>query len=382
MVASRPADETAARLVRALSAYGASSVDAAYSALGRLMSWVVTHHPSAASVEGSHVQDFLEHEQPSATTLTALTWLRDHCGLAIPARGPVCRPYRCRPPLAPRSKESLSLGAVVGLEHLATHHPLEWVRGQAAGWSLLARLALRVEQAQSCVLNSFTSHDYQGEQFTIVTGAVQRDKHPDPSKRRPRPVWGVIDGLDDRSCLLDALQRMLRGVEQSRFLIRDTDSPDTRASAWVASPLRGSARVDASLQALLRLPPIALSPEDAGRHHGHSAKRFLLNVAEASGAFSSVEASEVGRFSLSTAQSSDLEPVAAMLQEHTMRSAVLPDIYAGKAKVPQRAGHAASPPLAAQPATGGTFPASVVAFSAPHPASSRRPEPWPSPSVA
>lgn len=98
-------------------------------------------------------------------------------------------------------------------------------------------------------------------------------------------------------------------------------------------PLRGASRVDASLQALLRLPPISLSHEEAGRHHGHSAKRFLLNVAEASGAFSSVEASEVGRFSMSTAQNPDLEPVAAMLKAHSLRASVLPDIYAGKAKV-------------------------------------------------
>ncbi|KAL1527637.1 hypothetical protein AB1Y20_009023 [Prymnesium parvum] len=101
-------------------------------------------------------------------------------------------------------------------------------------------------------------------------------------------------------------------------------------------PLSGErppARVDASLQALLRLPPISLSDAEASRHHGHSAKRFLLNVAEASGAFSSVESTEIGRFSLSTAQSHDLEPVAALLQAHTMRASVLPNIYAGKAKV-------------------------------------------------
>lgn len=336
LVTSRSVAETTVRLVRALSTYGASSVDAAHSALGRLMSWVVVNHPEARVVEGSHVSDFLAHERPSAATLAALAWLRDHCGLAIPARGPACRPYRGLPPAAAHTKESLSLGAVVGLEYLAARHPSAHVRGQAGGWSLLARLALRVEQAQSCVLNAVVAHEFQGKTFTIVVGAVRRDKNPNPSHRRPRPVWGVIDGLDHPTCLHDALQEMLMGVESSRFLIRDTDSPDgdpSRATAWVAAPLRGAARVDASLQALLRLPPISLSDADASRHHGHSAKRFLLNVAEASGAFSSVEATEIGRFSLSTAQSHDLEPVAALLQAHTMRASVLPDIYAGKAKV-------------------------------------------------
>ncbi|KAL1500661.1 hypothetical protein AB1Y20_013309 [Prymnesium parvum] len=242
MVSERPVAETTSRLIRALSTYGASSVDAAHSALGRLMSWVVTHHPEARVVEGSHVSDFLAQERP---------------------------PYRGLPPAAPRTKESLSLSSVVGLEYLAVHHPSAHVRGQAGGWSLLARLALRVEQAQSCVINAIVTHEFEGH----------------------------------------------------------------KATAWVAAPLRGAARVDASLQALLRLPPISLSHEEAGRHHGHSAKRFLLNVAEASGAFSSVESTEIGRFSLSTAQSHDLEPVAALLQAHSMRASVLPDIYAGKAKV-------------------------------------------------
>ncbi|KAL1496473.1 hypothetical protein AB1Y20_016427 [Prymnesium parvum] len=337
MVASRSASETTKRLVSALSAYGVSSTEAAYSALGRLMSWVILHHPEATSIEGSHLSDFLAAERPSATTLTALAWPRDHCGLAIPARGPVCRPYRCRPPVAQHSKESLSIGAVVSLEHIAANHPSEWVRGQAAGWSVLSRLALRLEQAQSCVINAFVSHSYDGEEFTIAVGAVRHDKHPNPSKRRPRPIWGVIDDLDHSTGRIrEALLAMLSGVEASQFLLRDTDSPDgdpTKATTWVSAPLRGSPRTDASLQALLRLPPASLSSEEAGQFHGHSAKRFLLNVAEASAAFTPVEACEVGRFSMSTAQSPDLEPVAAMLQAHSLRASVLPDIYAGKAKV-------------------------------------------------
>lgn len=382
LVTSRPVVETTERLVRALTSYGVSSVDAAHSTLGRLLSWMVEHHPGTLVVEGSHVSDFLASEQTSATTLTALVWLRDHCGLALPARGPVCRSYKRRPPAAPRSKESLSLGAIVGLEHLAAHHSSEMVRGQAAGWCLLARLALRVEQAQSCVINAFLTHEYGGEFFTILVGAVQRDKHPDPSKRRPRPFWGVADGLVEKDCLRNALVSMLHDVQQSRFLIRDTDSPDgdpTRASSWVAAPLKGASRVGASLQALLRLPPISFSAEEASAYHGHAAKRFLLNVAEASGAFSPVEACEIGRFSLSTAQSPDLEPVASMLQAHSTRASVLPGIYAGKAKVARvfdllakaqlvlRAAYAA---LSADPSLVGTGDASWGAagpFSHPHP---------------
>ena len=47
----------------------------------------------------------------------------------------------------------------------------------------------------------------------------------------------------------------------------------------------------------------------------------------------SLDANEVGRFADSTAQSDDLEPVAAMLQRHEARVSVLPARYAHKAKV-------------------------------------------------
>jgi len=93
-------------------------------------------------------------------------------------------------------------------------------------------------------------------------------------------------------------------------------------------------RVDASLHALLQLAPIGLSAERAAAYHGHSPKRFLLNVVEASASLSpDTDGAEAGRFSGSTAQNTDLEPVAAMLRQHSLRSAQLPGIYAGKAKV-------------------------------------------------
>ena len=71
----------------------------------------------------------------------------------------------------------------------------------------------------------------------------------------------------------------------------------------------------------------------AARFHGHSAKRFLLNVAEASPHFGAPDAQELGRFSLSVAQSTDLEPVEAMLQSHTSKCAVMPAVYANQARV-------------------------------------------------
>ena len=76
-----------------------------------------------------------------------------------------------------------------------------------------------------------------------------------------------------------------------------------------------------------------MTEEQAATFHGHSAKRFLLNVADGAGSFDSVDSNQVGRFSNSTAQDRDLEPTQAMLSKHTLACSVLPAIYAKKSKV-------------------------------------------------
>ena len=129
---------------------------------------------------------------------------------------------------------------------------------------------------------------------------------------------------------------MLAGAEAARCILLDTDSRSgdpSEATRWCLAPIEDAARQDASLHGLLRLPPIGMPPDVAASFHGHSAKRFLLNVAEASPYVTEPEAQELGRFSQSTAQQADLEPTAAMLRAHALRAAVLPAIYAQKTKV-------------------------------------------------
>ena len=57
VVASRPASETARRLVNALKPHGVGSINGAYSAYGRLLSWVVDHCPESTAVHGSDGSD-------------------------------------------------------------------------------------------------------------------------------------------------------------------------------------------------------------------------------------------------------------------------------------------------------------------------------------
>ena len=247
------------------------------------------------------------------------------------------RPYRGGGSASDHDKESLNLRVALGLELLMLEHPSALVRGHAAGWHALAKLVLRFEQGSSCVINSFITHSYGGRDFTVCLGSVLRDKHPDPSKQRPRPVWGILDGCLSGDAPRRELAATLEGAAGSRSLLLDTDSPSgdpshPRATRFVCSPISSHWRATMSLQGLLRL--IGMPPELVRLHKPHAAKRFLLNVAEASpDAFTDVQANALGRFSQSTAQQPDLEPVEAMLRQHELAAAVLPSIYAGKAKV-------------------------------------------------
>jgi len=149
-------------------------------------------------------------------------------------------------------------------------------------------------------------------------------------------MWGCVDGLTHGDSVYTALCDMLNGSGALRCILAETDSrsgsPD-HATQWISAPLCDKARVDASLHYLLQLHPISMSSEQARTFHGHSAKRFNLNCMLASDEFDSLDQTQLGRFTGSTAQASDLEPVEALLQAHTISCAVLPDIYADKAHV-------------------------------------------------
>ena len=169
-----------------------------------------------------------------------MTWLRDWCGIALPARGPACKPFRREPTRRSNDKESLSVLAVRALEHVAFSHPNSFVRSHAAGWITLAKCALRVEQSTSCVVNAVVRHQYMGHSLLVLSASVLRDKHPDPSKRKPRPVWGCIQGYEEHDSILNPLAEMLAARPDARCILLDTDSHNgdpSIASCWVANPL-------------------------------------------------------------------------------------------------------------------------------------------------
>ena len=328
--------EVAERLVAALSGYGVGALDSAYTALGSFLGWVREHRPHVTVATGVEGADFFAAHPPSTSVLSGLNWLRDHCGLMTPGRAPVAKPFRPRGPRAApvlsHDKRSLSLAAVLSLEYIAAYHPSPTVAGQAAMWYCMAMAALRAEQARGLVINAFVP---RGRALIACASAVL-DKNPNPEAMSPRPVWFDVSGICHPGAVHSRLLESLDAAVSARALLLDTDSPSgdpVDATSFVAAPLALESRVCASIRALLQLPPLSLPAESASAYAGHSAKRFLLNFAMASPAFNEVDCNEVGRFSGSTAQSKDLTPTAAMLSKHSLRCAVLPEIYAGKTKV-------------------------------------------------
>ena len=333
VITARPVSETIARMVDALSAHGVTSLDGAFSAYGRLKQWVRVHHPDATEIIASHVTDFHRAHGSSINTLQKFDWLRDHCGVDLFSRAPVSKRFRIPGSSRDNSKESITLAVMEALSRLSSEATSPFVRAHAAAWFTMGKGALRYEQASSCVVNAVVPWPPEAPSFRVMFGSVVSDKNPDRDKMRPRPFWAVVDALDGSRAVLDALLPMLGLGADVRCLLLDTDSPDgspLQASGWVLSP-PSSPRALASLRGVLHAAGV---PEEAAtlfRHH--SFKRFILNAVESDPAMNSLDANEVGRFADSTAQSDDLEPVAAMLQRHEARVSVLPARYAHKAKV-------------------------------------------------
>ena len=332
-----PVADVVQRLVRVVSGFGISSIAAGYSVLGQLFTWAVANRPDASVLDGSVVSDWLAAVPPSSRTEFGINWLRDYCGIDLPARMPVMRPARGVQPRSSNNTETLTLRDVWGLELIANEHPSEFMRSHAAGWSFLWQSSLRVEQSSSMCINGIINHAYRGSTFRIASSSVRRDKHPDPSKRRPRPAWGVIDGLFFEDAIINGVFAMLKGAEDLCCILRDTDSisgaPDDSASQWLYAPLEAPARIAASLQHLLESHPICRPPEEAAKFGGHAAKRFAQNVCQDATELTPQDATEIARFSKSVAQLPELVPSDEMLRRHQVLISILPDRYGKDARV-------------------------------------------------
>ena len=187
----------------------------------------------------------------------------------------------------------------------------------------LAYAVSRVEQAQSCY--------FDGWQDEFLHGVFLLDKHPCPFKRRPRRFWVPERGLLGDKRWMTALVETLTGYEDVCAVFLENDSPDGNPfnATRVYPAAMAKTRVAVAKRALYAH---YVSAEAAAENTLHSERHFIPCVSEAGGE-PPEDAVELGRWSGSTAQDADLEPVVRAQQCHRLRLGALPDRYGQVGKV-------------------------------------------------
>ena len=225
---------------------------------------------------------------------------------------------------------------MLGLEVLTVEGANEFVRGHAAAWWFLGKARLRFEQACNFVINAIVKHvDPIGDRvYRIASCSVVCEKHPDPAKRRPRPLWASVEGTIYPDGPIAALEAMLGRAPACRSMFLETDGrggDPARASQWVHMPIEDKRRAEMSLHSLLKL--VGVSEARVASYHAHSAKRFMMHLAERSPNLSEADSLELMGSSLSVSQRAELQPHEELLRAHTIRASQLPRRYAGSAVI-------------------------------------------------
>ena len=317
---------------------GVGAIETATSVLGNLLAWCIAKRHGELMISGSTCTDYFKANPPSTNTNAGFVWLWDWCGLDLPARTAATACLRGVAPGSSNKKTSGVLKILIGFERTARYSKNAFEACHAAGWALMMRCALRFKQSVGLVINAIVQYYHESSQrtFTLLSASILKDKNKNKEKQRPRPVWCVIDALDGSRCIVDRVIEMLShedpnsGKVVNRCVLRETNAPRggdlSQATSWMPAPLLATDRIQASLTH--SLIAAGLSSDEADEFRPHFAKRFTLNVADAARCFSSSDKNEIGRFSGSTAQMTELEPVKAMLQQHQLRCSVLPARYA------------------------------------------------------
>ena len=161
----------------------------------------------------------------------------------------------------------------------------------------------------------------------VVRGSCDLDAKITSRERNGRPMWAHRYDMRGKDLWVHLLLQMRdapprppplhetgAAAEDPHYPIRDTnaadgDSTSGKATAWVDWPIAGQ-RAQASLRALAQLSPWALPREVATEKTGHSGKHDLVCVSRA-GDYPPQDTNEIGKWSGSLAQSTDLHLASA-----------------------------------------------------------------------
>lgn len=117
----------------------------------------------------------------------------------------------------------------------------------------------------------------EGMQHGCLYAVLRRDKHPDPSKRGPRPFWCPAVGLAGSDAWLVAFLDTLQGVEAACCAFLENDSPTGdpwQATRVYAAPME-KARIVVAKQAIYRRAA-GLTTAEAAAFALHNERHALL----------------------------------------------------------------------------------------------------------
>ena len=204
------------------------------------------------------------------------------------------------------------------------------MRVYAAGILICCYGCLRFAQAQDC----YFSELHAGAMFS---GFVFREKAANPAKRIPRPFWGSLHGVTGVD-FFSVWQESVRDVPECRYIFGEFDSTNRLPSGavytngqpeWLNAPMPEN-QLMLCIQEVLRVA-CCLSHAESIAYTNHSA-RHTLQCSGSGGDEPDACRHEIGKWSSSTAQLDSMRPTDKILQRHTFRLSLLPDLYSKDAR--------------------------------------------------
>jgi len=221
----------------------------------------------------------------------------------------------------PISAQPFSPDAIQKLEAYATNKDSPPEKAHITGGIVFCILCcLRMAQSQDCWLTGIVSGKY-------LRGFVSKDKHPNPMKQVSRPFFGVLHGLRGRGWF-DVWWSRASKTRRGRFVFEDFTLNGQGILTWLAAPM--SYRKLLPLMRQVLVDACVCTASQAKGFTLHSARHTLPLVASLRGV-SSNDRQEIGRWSLSVAQTPQMRPIQGVIRRHEIAAAELPDRYAQEA---------------------------------------------------
>ena len=292
--------------------FSPGSTSGARRALSRLVEWLVlneqadcfTDEPPWIRVSGGLLALFAKDEQARseggsqggasvASSLKAgLAWAHAHLGCTgLDVKADVFLSVAAPSSAIPRQAVSVTIGVLQHLRVLRSTHPSPLVRYYAAGFELISVASLRMRDAQRATIEYTFAAIELGDGMDIagfLQGICYSSKHP--KRRSPKkkfffaPVRAGLSGSDDADGYVGYIRakRHAWDGESWDYIFPRISCP---REGSIASPsakrLPGPAASHDAIRhfrAMLTLPPLSLSQEEAAFFSGHSGRHLMVTL--------------------------------------------------------------------------------------------------------